>query len=95
MNNDLNVWVLTHKKNKYDLNDANHINLQVGAAINNEHIYDYRDNIGENISEKNPIYLETTGHYCVWKNFNTSKYVGFEHYRRHFDLSKKDIETIL
>ena len=53
MNNDLNVWVLTHKKNKYDLNDANHINLQVGAAINNEHIYDYRDNIGENISEKN------------------------------------------
>ena len=95
MNNDLNVWVLTHKKNKYDLNDANHINLQVGAAISNEHIYDYRDNIGENISEKNPIYLETTGHYCVWKNFNTSKYVGFEHYRRHFDLSKKDIETIL
>lgn len=95
MNNDLNIWVLTHKKNKYDLNDANHINLQVGAAINNERIYDYRDNIGENISEKNPIYLETTGHYCVWKNFNTSKYVGFEHYRRHFDLSKKDIETIL
>ena len=56
MNSDLNVWVLTHKKNKYDLNDANHINLQVGAAINNERIYDYRDNIGENISEKNPIY---------------------------------------
>ena len=95
MNNDLNVWVLTHKKNKYDLNDVNHINLQVGAAITNEPSYDYRDNIGENISEKNPLYLETTGHYCVWKNFNTSKYVGFEHYRRHFDLSKKDIETIL
>ena len=95
MNKDVNIWVLTHKKNPYNTEDAIYKNLQVGADISGESIYDYRDNMGDNISSKNPLYLELTGHYWVWKNFNTAKYVGFEHYRRHFNLSETDIRNIL
>ena len=52
-----------------------------------------RDNIGNNISQKNKYYGEYTFHYWIWKNnmeiFNNSDWIGFCAYRR-FWLNDRD-----
>lgn len=44
-------------------------NIYAGAALNNNTIDSdtLKDNIGDNISEKNPYYCELTVHYYAWK----------------------------
>ena len=95
-NKSLNVFVLTYNKPILDIQkDDWHTPLQVGAACSNLDICDLKDNTGENISHENPFYTETTGHYWVWKNDNKYDYVGFEHHRRHFGLTKEQVMSIL
>ena len=79
--------VATHKK--YEMpKDLMYVPLQVGAD-GKEKITDYeQDNIGDNISSKNPYFCELTGLYWAWKNLDAD-YIGLSHYRRHFSLSKK------
>ena len=55
--------------------------LQVGAALHEDLHFPYRDDTGDNISEKNPYYCEMTAYYWVWKN-STADIVGVGHYRR-------------
>lgn len=45
------------------------------------------DDLGDNISEKNPNYCELTGLYWAWKNLPAA-YLGLVHYRRHFTLHR-------
>lgn len=89
---ELNIWVISHKDGDdlFEYSDY-HKHLHVGAAINNETKYEYKDDIGDNISNMNPVFSELTGMYWVWKNYNKSKFVGFEHYRRHFNISNEYI----
>ena len=56
-----------------------------------------KDNTGENISAKNPMYCELTGLYWAWKNLDAD-YLGLVHYRRHFKgfpkkASEKEIRS--
>lgn len=97
MNNDLNVWVMTHnKKMHHSVEDAWHKALQVGAAINtNIDISEYKDNTNDNISRENSFFCEMTGHYWLWKNFNEDDYIGLEHYRRHFKITKEEVISTL
>ncbi len=44
------------------------------------------DDVGENISEKNPTYCELTAQYWAWKN-EQADYYGFFHYRRYLSFS--------
>ena len=91
----LNIWVISHKNGEQLFNYNNtHNFLRVGAIHQTEIDCFHKDNVGFNISDKNPNYCELTGLYWVWKNNIKSEYVGFEHYRRHFPLSEKNIIDI-
>lgn len=69
--------------------------LQVGTAGTSELETDFKDNQGDNISEKNGNYSELTGLYWIWKNYlcmqEDNDYYGLIHYRRQLDLSDDDI----
>ena len=61
-----------------------------------------RDNVGDNISDKNRFYCELTGIYWLWKNAPESDYLGLVHYRRYFchkddkkRLTGDEIETLM
>ena len=44
-----------------------------------------RDDEGDHISSRNPLYSELTAHYWLWKNREAEAY-GLCHYRRYFTL---------
>ena len=64
------------------------IPIQVGAELTDRKICKLRDNIGENISERNQNYSECTALFWMWKNAPKTDYIGLCHYRRHFDLGE-------
>ena len=95
MNKDLNIYVFTYKKPSFSvINDETHIPLQVGASCTKEDICFYKDDVLDNISDKNPMYSELTGLYWVWKNMIHTPYIGCEHFRRHFDLEDDEVAAM-
>ena len=81
-NKDIKIVVATHKKYEMPKDDM-YLPLEVGAACRTEHTGFQRDDVGENISEKNPGFCELTGLYWAWKNLDND-YIGLVHYRRYF-----------
>lgn len=85
---ELKILVITHKEYNIPIIDG-YVPMMVGAVrhvkINEAYL---RDDVGDNISEKNDSYCELTGLYWLWKN-NTSEYTGLVHYRRYFANVKK------
>lgn len=78
--------VATHKK--YEMPKYScYLPLHVGKKGKDELGY-MGDNVGDNISEKNPYYCELTGIYWAWKNLKAD-YIGLVHYRRYFGKRKK------
>ena len=92
------IIIAAHKPYAFAHDDL-YLPLQVGAAGNKD-ILDLgtiylkegrafgetimRDDMDENISEKNPYYCELTGLYWAWKNLKDAEVVGLVHYRRYF-----------
>lgn len=90
------VHVLDKKLEGNYSNSAETSTVQVGVALSKKLEVDYFDNIGINISDKNPNYSELTGLYWVWKNQmlkdkSDNSYYGLSHYRRILQLSEDDI----
>lgn len=71
------------------------IPIQAGAALTDIKKYEIRDNIGNNISDRNKTLCELTAIYWIWKNSHSTKYKGLCHYRRHFNLDNTDYSRIL
>lgn len=69
--------------------------IQAGAALTDISMCDVKDNIGENISEKNPYYCELTAGYWAAKNNKESDYLGLYHYSRGLDLADEELESFL
>ena len=78
---DIKIFMCCHKD--FDTVPPLCTPIQCGSAINSPVDGALPDNIGDNISEKNPEYCELTAHYYAWKNVEAD-YYGFCHYRRFF-----------
>lgn len=82
----IKIIIATHKK--YEMpKDSMYLPLHVGAEGKEELGY-MKDNIGDNISSRNPSFCELTGLYWAWKNLDAD-YIGLVHYRRHFSGIRK------
>lgn len=102
---DIKIFIVAHKESEFPKIDG-YFSLLVGAKGKmNVSNFDYVDDQGENISDKNPYYCELTGIYWIWKHINADV-VGLCHYRRFFTesrfskdpkhyLTKKTIQQVL
>ena len=90
MNKDIKIIIATHKI--YDMpNSELYLPVQAGAVGKSDLGYT-RDDTGDNISNKNPLYSELTALYWAYKNLKND-YIGLVHYRRYFSLNKKSVLT--
>lgn len=81
----MSMYIITHKPYEKKIATEGYKTIQVGAYKG--HIEaDFYDDLGDNISEKNPYYCELTGLYWLWKN-TQDYYIGISHYRRFFTHS--------
>ena len=90
----LDIYILTHKKLNYNFSLSDYKLLQCGAELTSNDVCELKDNTGDNISEKNDLFLETTGIYWIWKNTNTP-YIGQMQYRRLLSINPTLIPVIL
>ena len=86
---DIQIYELAYNKVKYGLWDNSlYTPLQCGAASNKVDVCELKDNTGDNISDKNFYYSETTGTYWIWKNAPKTKYIGQCQYRRRLQFDE-------
>lgn len=87
----LTILVCAHKPDEHIRNYPPYKAIQVGAALHPEMDLGFlKDNVGDNISEKNPKYCELSAIYWGWKNLKNVEYIGLAHYRRYFDIDIND-----
>ena len=87
---EVKVIIATHKKYQMP-NDKLYLPVHVGAE-GKEDIGYQKDNVGKNISKKNPYFCELTGLYWAWKNLKAD-YIGLVHYRRYLTNKKNRGKT--
>lgn len=94
MSDKIKVIVVTHKE--YEMpKDNMYLPIWVGNKSNPTDDSFQRDNVGENIAERNGQYSELTALYWAWKNLE-SDYIGISHYRRHVSKNKaKSLDDVL
>lgn len=81
-NKEVAIFVVAHKKEENSIKERGYHYIGVGKNADNLG-YEYKDNIGDNISSKNASFCELTAQYWIWKNVKAD-YVGLVHYRRFF-----------
>lgn len=94
----IKVLVATHKSYKMP-KDSAYLPIFVGRSLHSDAPKNYqRDDIGDNISNKNPHYNEITALYWAFKHLDADV-IGLVHYRRYFSahsfFQKKDFSSIL
>ena len=94
----LQILVCAHKADDNTRNGGVFTPIQVGKALHSDVDLGYIcDNIGDNISERNPYWCEWTALYWGWKNIDNVEYLGLNHYRRYFDMdiNENNIDKLL
>lgn len=80
-----NIKILVfHHKKFYTYKNEIFLPIHVGKSLSNSELDMQGDDLGINISEKNPYFCELTGLYWAWKNLDDVDYVGSMHYQRYF-----------
>lgn len=88
---DAQIYELVYKPIDYPLdNNSLYTPLQVGSSRTNTNITAIKDNTGDNISNLNNFYSETTGTYWIWKNAPKTKYIGQCQYRRRIQFPENE-----
>ena len=78
-NPNIQIFVVYHK-DSFLFDKPPFVPIQVGSGSPISGIT-IRDNVGDNIADKNSNFCELTAQYWIWKNV-TADYVGLVHYRR-------------
>lgn len=79
------IIIAAHKEFSMPKNKKLYFPVLVGTFYNYKQGINYqRDDIGANISLKNPSYSELTAIYWAWKNLKNVDAIGLVHYRRYF-----------
>ncbi len=81
VHDDLYLPLQVGAKGKDEILDLSTMYMKDGKAYGETIM---RDDIDDNISDKNPGYCELTGLYWAWKNLKDADVVGLVHYRRYF-----------
>ena len=68
--------------------DPMYLPVHVGSAGKETMPGFTRDDEGDSISEKNPVFCELTGLYWAWKNLDCDA-LGLVHYRRYFTMKRR------
>ncbi|MEQ1962908.1 DUF4422 domain-containing protein [Xenorhabdus khoisanae] len=85
----MKIFIASHKDYDFPTSEI-YIPIQVGSSINNKIIGVSHDDVGDNISGKNPYFCELTALYWMWKNCNEN-IIGLVHYRRYFSSKNKQL----
>ena len=86
---DAQIYELAYKNVPYGFwDDKLYTPLQCGSADSKDDVCQLKDNTGDNISDKNYFYSETTGTYWIWKNAHHTDYVGQCQYRRRLQFKE-------
>lgn len=84
----IEIYIACHKETMLPSNPL-FIPMQSGSALASKFFKGMqRDDIGDNISWKNPHYNELDIQYWAWKH-STAEYIGLCHYRRYLYLGNK------
>ncbi|MDO4623095.1 MAG: DUF4422 domain-containing protein [Eubacteriales bacterium] len=84
------IFIACHKECEVP-EDPMYLPMHVGSVHKDVLPGFVRDDTGENISGKNPVYCELTGLYWAWKNLDAS-YLGLAHYRRYFTVKSRNYQ---
>ncbi|MDU2153167.1 MAG: DUF4422 domain-containing protein, partial [Weissella confusa] len=91
----MKILIATHKDYKMPDNSI-YLPVMVGSELVDETYGFQPDNVGENISLKNPIYNELTALYWAKYNLQDEDVIGLAHYRRYLGKRRShDLVDIL
>lgn len=91
----MKILIATHKDYKMPDNSI-YLPVMVGSELVDETYGFQPDNVGENISLKNPIYNELTALYWAKYNLQDEDVIGLVHYRRYLGKRRShDLVDIL
>lgn len=82
--NSICVFVVTHKTFNDSLIPDGYQVIKVGTGLSSDEAKKngyLTDDVGDNISNLNPMYCELTAQYWIWKNIINPDIVGLVHYR--------------
>lgn len=90
-NKNIMIFEQHHINNEESFKDPNYYTIMLNSNKIPNISYNYSDNIGNNISNKNLTYVDLTGVYWIWKNIHNSIYKGNVHYKRFFTTNDHKI----
>ena len=90
------IYILGHRETTEPYPDNEiYTPVECAASYHQKHLFNIRDNQGDNIGEFNKVYCEMTGVYEVAKNLELPSIIGICQYRRRLKFgSAEEVEKV-